>query len=134
MLWLPLIFTIILFTVDVALIYLKQADMWNVARDISRRMAQSSTYANSGNAPSDARAKLFASLQSATITAVSCGAPPTLPNPASPCSATPSGSIPNFYEVVTIQIPLCTASLFGVVGCYSNTVQLTARATIASEY
>ena len=134
MLWLPIIFTVILFAIDVALIYLKQADMWNVARDISRRMAQSSAYATSGNAPNDARARLFASLQSATITAVSCGAPPTLPNPASPCSANPSGSVPNFYEVVTIQIPICTASLFGVVGCFNNTDKLTARATMVSEY
>jgi hypothetical protein len=35
---------------------------------------------------------------------------------------------------VTIQVPLCTASLFGVVGCYNNSLNLTARVTMASEY
>jgi Flp pilus assembly protein TadG len=120
MLWMPLIFTIILFTVDVALIYLKQADMWNVARDISRRMSVSSSYVAGGTAASDARAQLFTSLSSATITAV-----PT---------STGTGNVPNFNDVVTIQIPLCTASLFGVVGCYDNSLNLTARVTMASEY
>src|SRR5476651_2561579 len=37
MLWMPVVFFVILFTVDVSLIYLKQADMWNVARDQARR-------------------------------------------------------------------------------------------------
>jgi Flp pilus assembly protein TadG len=114
MLWLPLIFTIILFTVDVALIYLKQADMWNVARDISRRLSVSDSYTNA-SAQTDAQNQLFTSLSSATITAT-------------------GGTVAGQDKVVTIQIPLCNASLFRVVGCYDNTLNLTARVTMASEY
>lgn len=114
MLWMPLIFTIILFTVDVALIYLKQADMWNVARDISRRMSVDSTVTNAG-AQTQAQNQLFTSLSSATITAT-------------------GGTVAGQDKVVTIQIGLCNASLFGVVGCYDNSLQLTARVTMASEY
>jgi len=114
MLWMPLIFTIILFTVDVALIYLKQADMWNVARDISRRMSVSNSYTNA-SAQTDAQNQLFTSLSSATITAT-------------------GGTVARQDKVVTIQIGLCNASLFGVVGCYDNTLKLTARVTMASEY
>jgi len=114
MLWMPLIFTIILFTVDVALIYLKQADMWNVARDISRRMSVSDSYSNA-SAQTDAQAQLFSSLSSATITAT-------------------GGAVAGQDKIVTIQVPLCTASLFGVVGCYDNSLKLTARVTMASEY
>ena len=111
MLWLPLIFTIILFTVDVALIYLKQADMWNVARDVSRRMSVSSTY---NPTQAQVRALLFDSLSSATVT-------------------TSGAATAGTDKVVTIQIPLCTASLFGVVGC-SGSFTLTSRVTMASEY
>jgi len=114
MLWMPLIFTIILFTVDVALIYLKQADMWNVARDISRRMSVDSSVTNA-SAQTQAQNQLFTSLSSATITAT-------------------GGTVAGQEKVVTIQIGLCNASLFGVVGCYDNTLQLTARVTMASEY
>jgi len=114
MLWMPLIFTIILFTVDVALIYLKQADMWNVARDISRRMSVDSSVTNA-SAQTQAQNQLFTSLSSATITAT-------------------GGTVAGQDKVVTIQIGLCNASLFGVVGCYDNTLQLTARVTMASEY
>ena len=110
-LWIPLIFTIILFTVDVALIYLKQADMWNVARDVSRRMSVSSTY---NPTQDDVRSLLFQSLNTATVTT---------------SGATTAGA----DKVVTIQIPLCTASLFGVVGC-SGSLTLTSRVTMASEY
>jgi len=113
MLWIPLIFTIILFTVDVALIYLKQADMWNVARDISRRMSVDSTLTNA-NAQTQAQAQLFNSLSSATVTAT-------------------GGTVAGTDKVVTIQIGLCQASLFGVVGCYGN-FTLTSRVTMASEY
>jgi Flp pilus assembly protein TadG len=113
MLWIPLIFTIILFTVDVALIYLKQADMWNVARDISRRMSVDSTLTNA-NAQTQAQAQLFNSLSSATITAT-------------------GGTVAGTDKVVTIQIGLCQASLFGVVGCYGS-FTLTSRVTMASEY
>jgi Flp pilus assembly protein TadG len=112
MLWMPLIFTIILFTVDVALIYLKQADMWNVARDQSRRMSVDSTY---NPTQAQIQALLFSSLSSATVTT---------------SGATTAGT----DKVVTIQVPLCTASLFGVVGCYDNSLNLTARVTMASEY
>lgn len=112
MLWMPLIFTIILFTVDVALIYLKQADMWTVARDQSRRMSVDSTY---NPTQAQIRALLFSSLSSATVTT---------------SGATTAGT----DKVVTIQVPLCTASLFGVVGCYDNSLNLTARVTMASEY
>lgn len=113
MLWIPLIFTIILFTVDVALIYLKQADMWNVARDISRRMSVDSALTNA-NAQTQAQAQLFNSLSSATITAT-------------------GGTVAGTDKVVTIQIGLCQASLFGVVGCYGS-FTLTSRVTMASEY
>jgi len=112
MLWMPLIFTIILFTVDVALIYLKQADMWTVARDQARRMSVSSTY---NPTQSDIQALLFSSLSSATVT-------------------TSGATVAATDKVVTIQVPLCTASLFGVVGCYDNSLKLTARVTMASEY
>ena len=112
MLWMPLIFTIILFTVDVALIYLKQADMWTVARDQSRRMSVDSTY---NPTQAQIQALLFSSLSSATVTT---------------SGATTAGT----DKVVTIQVPLCTASLFGVVGCYDNSLNLTARVTMASEY
>jgi len=114
MLWLPLIFTIILFTVDVALIYLKQADMWNVARDTSRRMSVDATVTNA-SAQTQAQNQLFTSLSSATVTAT-------------------GGTVAGQDKVVTIQIALCSASLFGVVGCYDNTLNLTARVTMASEY
>jgi len=112
MLWMPLIFTIILFTVDVALIYLKQADMWTVARDQSRRMSVDSTY---NPTQAQVRALLFSSLSSATVT-------------------TSGATVAGTDKVVTIQVPLCTASLFGVVGCYDNSLNLTARVTMASEY
>ena len=112
-LWLPLIFTIILFTVDVALIYLKQADMWNVARDVSRRMSVDATLTNA-NAQTYAQSQLFNSLSSATITAT-------------------GGTQAGTDKVVTIQIGLCQASLFGVVGC-SGSFTLTSRVTMASEY
>jgi Flp pilus assembly protein TadG len=112
MLWMPLIFTIILFTVDVALIYLKQADMWNVARDQSRRMSVDSSY---NPTQTNIRALLFSSLSSATVT-------------------TSGATVTATDKVVTIQVPLCTASLFGVVGCYNNSLNLTARVTMASEY
>lgn len=112
MLWVPLIFTIILFSIDVALIYLKQADMWNVARDQSRRMSVDSTY---NPTQSQIQALLFSSLSSATVT-------------------TSGATLAGTDKVVTIQVPLCTASLFGVVGCYNNSLNLTARVTMASEY
>src|ERR1051326_3334366 len=98
MLWMPLIFTIILFTVDVALIYLKQADMWNVARDISRRMSADSTVTTASAQP-QAKNQPFTSLSSATITA-------------------PGDTVAGQDKVVSTQIGLCNASLFGVVGCY----------------
>ncbi len=116
MLWLPLIFTIILFTVDVALIYLKQADMWNVARDVSRRMSVSSAYN-----PTSAQIEqnLFTSLQNASSISA---------------SATGGGAAnAGVDKVVTISVGLCDASLFGVVGCYGS-FTLTARVTMASEY
>ena len=116
MLWLPLIFTIILFTVDVALIYLKQADMWNVARDQARRMSVSSSYN-----PTSAQIEqnLFTSLQNASSISA---------------SATGGGSANSGVDkVVTISVGLCDASLFGVVGC-SGSFTLTARVTMASEY
>jgi Flp pilus assembly protein TadG len=112
MLWLPFIFTTILFAVDIALIYLKQADMWNVARDVSRHMSVSSAY---NPTSSDVQALLFTSLSSATVT-------------------TSGATASNTDKVVTIQIPLCTASLFGIVGCYDRTLNLTASVTMASEY
>jgi Flp pilus assembly protein TadG len=117
MLWMPLIFTIILFTVDVALIYLKQADMWNVARDQARRMSVSSSYT-----PTSAQIEqnLFTSLQNAgSINA----------------TATGGGSAnAGVDKVVTISVLLCDASLFGVVGCYTSGLTLTARVTMVSEY
>lgn len=112
MLWMPLIFTIILFTVDVALIYVKQAEMWTVARDQARRISVSSSY---NPTQAQIRALLFSSLSSATVT-------------------TSGATVAGTDKVVTIQVPLCTASLFGVVGCYDNTLNLTARVTMASEY
>jgi len=112
MLWMPLIFTIILFTVDVALIYLKQADMWNVARDQSRRMSVDSSY---NPTQAQIQALLFNSLSTATVT-------------------TSGATVAATDKVVTIQVPLCTASLFGVVGCYNNSLNLTARVTMVSEY
>ena len=118
MLWVPLVFLLIFFAIDVSLIYLKQADMWNVARDSARRLSVSSTYTN-GQAQVDAKAQLFNSLQGATVTAT--GGPPNNPS---------SGA----NKVVTISIPLCQASLFRVVGCYDNSLTLTARVTMASEY
>ena len=112
MLWMPLVFLVILFAIDVSLIYLKQADMWNVARDQARRMSVSPTYN-----PTAAQIKqdLFSSLQVATATSAGATTPAT-------------------NKVVTITIPLCQASLFGVVGCYDNSLTLTARVTMASEY
>jgi Flp pilus assembly protein TadG len=117
MLWMPLVFLIILFTVDVALIYLKQADMWNVARDQARRLSVSSTYTNA-NAQANTPPQLFSSLQSAAGLAVVAS----------------GGTTPAADKVVTITVPLCQASLFGVVGCYDNSLTLTARVTMASEY
>ena len=117
MLWLPLIFTIILFTVDVALIYLKQADMWNVARDYARRMSVDATLTNA-NAQTQATGALFTSLQNAAGLSV---------------TAT-GGTVAATDKVMTIQVPLCQASLFGVVGCTSGSLTLTARVTMASEY
>ena len=117
MLWMPLVFLIILFTVDVALIYLKQADMWNVARDQARRLSVSTTYTNA-DAQTNTPLQLFSSLQSAAgLTVVATG-----------------GATPSTDKVVTITVPLCQTSLFGVVGCYDNTLKLTARVTMASEY
>lgn len=117
MLWVPLIFTIILFSIDVALIYLKQADMWNVARDQARRMSVDSTY---NPTATQVEQNLFTSLQNAaSITA----------------TATGGGSAnAGVDKVVTISVLLCDASLFGVVGCYSNSLRLTARVTMVSEY
>ena len=112
MLWIPLVFLVILFSIDVALIYLKQADMWTVARDQSRRMSVSATY---NPTQAQIRALLFSSLNTATVTTAGATTPAT-------------------DKVVTITIPLCQASLFGVVGCYDNTLTLTARVTMASEY
>jgi len=117
MLWMPLIFTIILFTVDVALIYLKQADMWNVARDQARRMSVDSSYVPT---PTQLEQNLFTSLQNAS----SINA-----------TATGGGSAnAGVDKVVTISVALCDASLFGVVGCYSSGLTLTARVTMVSEY
>jgi len=113
MLWMPLVFLIILFTIDVALIYLKQADMWNVARDQARQMSVSTTYN-----PTAAQLKqnLFNSLKGG-VTATQTGA-----------------TLAGTNKVVTFTIPLCQTSLFHVVGCFDNTLTLTARVTMASEY
>ena len=118
MLWMPLIFTLILFAIDVALIYLNQANMWTAARDQARRLSVSSTYTNT-NAATNGQAELFSSLQTA------CN---------STCVVATGGTTAGTDKVVTIQIPLCQASLFGIVGCYDATLKLTARVTMASEY
>ena len=117
MLWMPLIFTIILFTVDVALIYLKQADMWNVARDQARRMSVDSSY---NPTATQLKQNLFTSLQNASSISA---------------TATGGGSAnAGVDKVVTISVGLCDASLFGVVGCTSGGLTLTARVTMVSEY
>jgi len=117
MLWMPLIFTIILFACDVSLIYLKQANMWTAARDQARIMSTTPTYTNN-NAQSGATAELFNSLQSASsLSVVATG-----------------GASNGTDKVVTIQVPLCQASLFGIVGCPGTGLTLTARVTMASEF
>ncbi len=116
-LWMPLIFTIILFACDVSLIYLKQANMWTAARDQARVLSMSSTYTNA-TAQTNGKAELFTSLQNATGLTVNAQ----------------GGTLSGTDKVVTIQVPLCKASLFGIVGCPGTGLTLTARVTMASEY
>ena len=116
MLWMPVVFFVILFTVDVSLIYLKQADMWNVARDQARRLAVNASYTNA-NVVSNTPPQLFSSLQIPSLSVNASG-----------------GTLSNTDKIVTITVPLCKASLFGVVGCFNNALTLTARVTMASEY
>jgi len=118
MLWMPIIFTIILFATDVALIYLNQANMWTAARDQARILSMTSTY-TAANAQANGQAELFGPLQTA------CNGT---------CVSSTGAGAANTQKVVTIQIPLCKASLFGIVGCPGTGQNLTAKVTMASEY
>lgn len=52
LLWLPLLFFLLVLTIDASLVYLRHGEMWNVARDLARTVAagqQSTTSAEISN-------------------------------------------------------------------------------------
>jgi Flp pilus assembly protein TadG len=109
-LWMPVFLVILGFIADATMLYLMQADMWNVARDTVRRMTTGEL--NAADAKSYAATALLYPNKPYTITAT-------------------SGS----DDVVEIQLPVQQASVFGVLavfGGFTNAV-LDAKVTMRDE-
>ena len=103
--WIPVFLVILGFIADASLMYVMQANMWNVARDAARRMSTgeldkvaAETYA--GN-------QLLYPNKPYTITAT-------------------KGS----DDVVEISIPIENASIFGVLAAYGSFTNATLRAKV----
>lgn len=108
--WMPLFAIILAITADACMLYLMQADMWNVARDTARRMSTGEL--NAGTAQTYAASELLYANKPYTITA-SVGATDTL----------------------EISIPVQNASIFGVLGVLGSfsTASLDAKAEMRAE-
>jgi Flp pilus assembly protein TadG len=110
-LWMPVFFLILAFTADACVLYLMQADMWNVARDTARRMA-------TGQLTTTAAAQTYASGQ--------------LLYPTKPYTYTITQGTD---DVVGISIPISSASIFGVLAVYGSfsSATLNAQVTMRAE-
>jgi hypothetical protein len=110
-LWMPVFFLILAFTADACVLYLMQADMWNVARDTARRMA-------TGQLTTTAAAQTYASGQ--------------LLYPSKPYTYSITQGTD---DVVGISVPISNASIFGVLAVYGSFsgATLNAQVTMRAE-
>lgn len=103
--WMPVFLVILAFIADACLLYLMQADMWNVARDTARRMTTGQL--NKPEAETYAKNQLLYSNKPYIVTATQ-GAD----------------------DVVEITIPVANASVFGVLAAYGSFTNATLRARV----
>ena len=94
--WIPVFLIIMAFMADGCVLYLVQADMWNVARDTARRMT-------TGQLATDQAAHDYAASQ--------------LLYPGKPYTVTAKAGAD---DVVEITIPVKNASVFGVLAAYGS--------------
>src|SRR5215475_9601986 len=113
--WIPVLLVILAFTADACLMYLVQADMWNVARDTVRRMS-------TGQITTIADAKTYASGQMLYST--------------KPYVITPTfAATANGDDIIDITLPVSQASVFGTLASFGgfSSATLEAKVTMRSE-
>lgn len=103
--WMPVFLVMLAFIADASFLYLMQADMWNVARDTTRRMTTGQLTA--ANAPAYAGAQLMYPSKPYIVTATQ-----------------------GLDDVVEISIPIKNASVFGVLAVFGSFSDATLRAKV----
>jgi len=113
--WIPVLLVILAFTADACLMYLIQADMWNVARDTARRMSTG---------------------QLATNTAAHDYAAGQMLYPGKTYTIVPTGAgQAGVDKVIDVTLPISQAGVFGVLATFGSFTGATleAKVTMRSE-
>jgi len=113
--WIPVLLVILAFTADACLMYLIQADMWNVARDTARRMS-------TGQLATNDAAKTYAAGQ--------------MLYPGKTYVITPTGAgQAGVDKVIDVTFPISQAGVFGVLATFGSFTGATleAKVTMRSE-
>lgn len=113
--WIPVLLVILAFTADACLMYLIQADMWNVARDTARRMSTGQFTTNTA-AQTYAGGQMLYPGKTYTITATGAGQA-------------------GVDKVIDVTLPISQAGVFGVLATFGSFTGATleAKVTMRSE-